>query len=238
MRIIFIRHGEPDYEHDCLTSLGKKQAEAVAERLKNEQIRSIYASPMGRAKETASYTSGLLGIPVQTLDFMHEISWGGEGIPEKGHPWTLSDWMIAQENFDFLSQDWREHRFFKHNQATSCYDYVATNFDSFLMELGYQHEGRRFLCTKSNHDTIAIFSHGGSGACALSHLLGLPFPYMATVMPYDYTSIITLSFPARADEYVYPRLSLFNDIAHTQGMSSPIFQKYLDKPTNHYEKKH
>ena len=26
MRIIFVRHGEPDYAHDCLTDMGKLQA--------------------------------------------------------------------------------------------------------------------------------------------------------------------------------------------------------------------
>ena len=30
MRIIFIRHGEPDYAHDCLTERGRAQAEAAA----------------------------------------------------------------------------------------------------------------------------------------------------------------------------------------------------------------
>ena len=32
MRMVFVRHGEPDYEKDCLTEIGKKQAEAAAER--------------------------------------------------------------------------------------------------------------------------------------------------------------------------------------------------------------
>ena len=27
MRIIFVRHGEPDYVNDCLTETGKKQAD-------------------------------------------------------------------------------------------------------------------------------------------------------------------------------------------------------------------
>ena len=31
MRIIFVRHGHPNYELDCLTPLGKLQAQAVAE---------------------------------------------------------------------------------------------------------------------------------------------------------------------------------------------------------------
>ena len=86
MRIIFIRHGEPNYEKDCLTETGKKQAAACAERLEREGIAEIYASPMGRAAETASFTAKRLGLPVHTLDFMHEISWGGPGIPQEGHP--------------------------------------------------------------------------------------------------------------------------------------------------------
>ena len=38
MRILFIRHGEPDYENDTLTETGFKQAQLVAERLKDEGI--------------------------------------------------------------------------------------------------------------------------------------------------------------------------------------------------------
>ena len=55
MRIIFVRHGEPDYVHDCLTEKGKIQAAAAAERLRDEGIAEIYSSPLGRARETADY---------------------------------------------------------------------------------------------------------------------------------------------------------------------------------------
>ena len=30
MRLIIIRHGDPDYEKNCLTELGKKQAKLMA----------------------------------------------------------------------------------------------------------------------------------------------------------------------------------------------------------------
>ena len=33
MRIVFVRHGEPDYGNDCLTPAGRIQALAAAERL-------------------------------------------------------------------------------------------------------------------------------------------------------------------------------------------------------------
>ena len=41
MRIIFVRHGEPDYIHDCLTDKGRIQALSAAERLREEGISEI-----------------------------------------------------------------------------------------------------------------------------------------------------------------------------------------------------
>ena len=118
MRIIFVRHGEPDYARDCLTDTGRRQAEAAARRLAGEGISEIYTSPCGRASETASFTAARLGLPVTTLEFMREITWGGPGIPCEGHPWTLGDRMLA-EGFDFLGGDWRAHPYFDGNAATA-----------------------------------------------------------------------------------------------------------------------
>ena len=224
MRLIMVRHGEPNYEKDCLTPEGRRQAAAAAERLSGEGISEIFSSPQGRARETASFTADRMHLPVTVLDFMHEISWGGPGVPEHGHPWTLSEWMIARENFDFFSSSWRDHPYYRENEATACFDRVSAAFDGFLAGRGYRHEGSRFLCLKPAEETIALFSHGGSGACVLASLLSLPFPYVATVLPYDFTSIIILDFPSRPGEYVFPRLALFNDIAHLSKTSDPLFQ--------------
>ena len=101
MRILFIRHGEPNYEDDCLTATGRLQAQAAAKRLAGEKISEIYSSPKGRAQETAGYTAKALGLKVTILDYMREVIWGGEGIPNEGHIWTLSDRMLNEENFDF-----------------------------------------------------------------------------------------------------------------------------------------
>lgn len=229
MRIIFVRHGEPDYERDCLTETGKKQAAAAANRLAREGIAEIYASPMGRAVQTAAFTAKRLNLPVQTLDFMHEISWGGPGIPQEGHPWTVSDWMIAQEDFDFYHTDWREHPYYKNNIAVRYLNEISAQFDAFIRRQGYRHEGTRYFCETDRQKTVAVFSHGGSGACVLSHLLALPFPYVCTMLPYEFTSVIILEFPVRKGEYVHPRIELFNDTAHTRNISSGLkFQEKAD----------
>ncbi|MCR5633781.1 MAG: phosphoglycerate mutase family protein [Lachnospiraceae bacterium] len=249
MRIIFVRHGEPDYARDTLTEKGKLQAAAVAERLKDEGIEEIYASPMGRAQLTASYTSKLLGLPVTTLDFMHEISWGGKprdgvdadipkylemasgkgeihfenaiDIPENGHPWTLGDRML-ESGFDFFKDDWREHPYFKCNIATDFYDFVSGKFDEFLKERGYTQEGNRFYCSAKENKTIAVFSHGGSGGCVLAKLLNLPFPYVAVVMPYEVTSVISVDIPFDPGNYVHGRLEIFNDVGHIKNIGSGL----------------
>ena len=56
MRLLFIRHGEPDYERDSLTKKGFKEAEYLAEYLAGEKIDKCFVSPLGRAKATAAPT--------------------------------------------------------------------------------------------------------------------------------------------------------------------------------------
>ena len=227
MRLIFVRHGEPDYGNDCLTPNGEKQADLASLRLEREGISEIYASPLGRARQTAEYTSKKLNIPIKTLEFMHEITWGGEGLPENGHPWILSGRMILEENFDYANCDWKQHPYFKNNSATRDYDYVVGEFDKFMKKQGYVHEGSRFLCTTDEQKNVAVFSHGGSGACVLSYLLNLAFPYTLVVLPYDYTSIIVLEFPVNKGKYVHPRIELFNETLHTRNLSSGL--KFQEK---------
>ena len=56
MRILLIRHGEPDYSADRLTAKGKEEAELLSRRMEKYEIRDFYVSPLGRARETAEYT--------------------------------------------------------------------------------------------------------------------------------------------------------------------------------------
>ena len=63
MRLIFIRHGEPDYEHDSLTEKGWREADLLVPRLRKEDsIDTIYCSPLGRALDTAKATLAATGM--------------------------------------------------------------------------------------------------------------------------------------------------------------------------------
>lgn len=53
MKIIFIRHGEPDYSIDSLTEKGWREAYALADRIQKWDVKDFYVSPLGRAQDTA-----------------------------------------------------------------------------------------------------------------------------------------------------------------------------------------
>ena len=53
MRILLIRHGDPDYEHDTLTEKGRREAELLAKRASSLAMGSCYQYHLGRAMDTA-----------------------------------------------------------------------------------------------------------------------------------------------------------------------------------------
>ena len=60
MLLFYIRHGDPTYDPDELTPLGKRQAESVAKRLALYGIDRIFASTSNRAIQTARPTCEIL----------------------------------------------------------------------------------------------------------------------------------------------------------------------------------
>ncbi len=218
MRIVFVRHGEPDYKNDCLTEIGRKQAVQAAERLLSEGIEEIYSSPLGRAYETAEAASKVLGLPIRTLGFMREVRWGSmDGTPiwAGGHPWECADEM-ARRGMDLTRADWRETEFFKNNSVLNDVDNVARGIDGWLKELGYERNGTLYTHTRAeeNHRTIVLFSHGGSSCAAMGHILNMTFPYACALLHLEYTGITVIRFDRREGRIPMPCLELANDGKH------------------------
>lgn len=216
MRLVFVRHGHPDYERDCLTELGHLHAEAAAERLMGEGIERIFSSSCGRARETAEHLAAHLRLPVEQRDFMREIRWGsadGEPIAEDGHPWTLADRMVERGE-PLLNPEWMALDEFRRNRLLGCAEMVATETDAWLQGLGYAREGLYYRAGENTAHTIAVFGHGGASAAMLSHLFNLPFPFVCAAMGPDYTGITVVSLPDRPGELIAPRFEIMNDARH------------------------
>ena len=73
MKIIFIRHGEPNYEIDSLTEKGWREAELLSKRTAKWNVTDFYCSPLGRAKDTASYTLKNAGREAEILPWLREF---------------------------------------------------------------------------------------------------------------------------------------------------------------------
>ena len=56
MKLLIIRHGDPNYSIDSLTEKGWWEAEYLSERLSVMDIKKFYVSSMVSEKETASFT--------------------------------------------------------------------------------------------------------------------------------------------------------------------------------------
>ena len=56
MRILLIRHGDPDYDNDTLTEKGHREAALLAEAAPHMNLGTCFVSPLGRAQDTAAYS--------------------------------------------------------------------------------------------------------------------------------------------------------------------------------------
>ena len=54
MKLLIVRHGDPDYDIDSLTEKGWKEVEYLSQKLSKLDVKAFYVSPLGRAKDTAA----------------------------------------------------------------------------------------------------------------------------------------------------------------------------------------
>ncbi|MCR4734533.1 MAG: histidine phosphatase family protein [Treponema sp.] len=218
MRLIFVRHGDPNYELDCLTELGHKQAKITAQRLLGEGIEAVFSSPQGRARQTAQPFLELSGIKnMQILDFMKEIRYGLEDDlynPEYS-PWLYVDQLVNQ-GVDLQNPDWRNFPLFLDNTATIDIENVQNNTDKWLESLGYKREGLyyRNICKDNSQHSYVLFSHGGSSTALLSHILNIPFPLLCASLHIPHTGITILRFDRTPGKLSLPVIELMNDGNH------------------------
>ena len=83
--VFLVRHGSTDHlghvisgrmDGVALNDAGRREAAAVAGRLRHEQIAALYTSPLQRTRETAEAIGDVLGLEPQADDALAEIDFG------------------------------------------------------------------------------------------------------------------------------------------------------------------
>ena len=251
MKLIFIRHGEPDYINDCLTENGRKEAKALAMRIKDWNVTQFFVSPQGRAQETASYSLKECNREAVCLDFLHEFSYKVEDpvTGRIGVPWDFvaSDWTKNDYMFE-LEDGFLKYPCIASNEEIKIkYDEAVTGFDNLLKDYGYIREGRfyrninaekRYLKSTVGPDnkirnngkhsdgspetTLVFFCHLGISCLIMSHLMNIPFETLTHGLYMAPTSITVLTAEERWDNEAYFRAQAIGDTVHLHKAGLPV----------------
>lgn len=215
MRLLFIRHGDPDYVNDSLTERGMKEAEALAKMLKDVKIDYMYCSPLGRAKKTCEFTEVARDQKAEVKNFLCEF-YGSINYQDK---LKYCCWDILPEDFvdnaDYFDKDkWYDTGIYKGTPVKENYERVCRELDELLAEHGYERCGNGYKAVRPNRDTIAFFCHFGITATLLSHLFSVsPMSLWHNFVALP-SSVTTVNTEERREGKVMWRASGFGDVSH------------------------
>lgn len=237
MLLFYVRHGEPIYDPDSLTPLGRRQAESVAHRLCQFGIDRVFVSSSNRAMETARPTCDMLRLEPTVLDWVNEIhAWRELSVefePGRRHWCYDDDAMLASfadPSLRALGPRWHEHPaiagFPSFGEAVRRMRSAA---DGWLAALGYRHDSEKcqYFVEKPTDERVALFAHEGAGILLLSTILDIPYPLFAPAFAMQHTGMTVIEFRDR-NGLCTPRVLQLSNDAHLYRDGLPLnYQRRL-----------
>ena len=219
MRILLIRHAEPDYTVDSLTPKGWKEAELLGRRLAKVPVRDYYVSPLGRARDTASCTLDPLGRSAEVLPWLQEFR-GTVPDPETGESryiaWDLKPriWSAYPGIMDFRT--WLDAPVFDGTNVREIWKETVDGVDELLGRYGFRKDGPVWLCENNEPFTLALFCHFGISMAILAYLTDMsPMVLWQRVlcMPSSVSEVVT---EERIRGEVSFRITKLGDVTHLE----------------------
>lgn len=237
MRLIFIRHGDPDYEKDSLTEKGWKEAELLAKRIASWDISDIYCSPLGRAKATASCFLKKSGREAVVCDWLEEfpVKIFREDLGRMKVPWDLKPSYWTKEEAYYDKDRWTEASLMKTAPVKEAYDDICNGIDQLLSGYGYERQGGYYVRRNPDEDdqemNIVFFCHLGVMLAIMGHLMGVS----PTVLWHGFfvapTSVTVLGSEEMNKGEAYFRCQVLGDTRHLYEGNEPVSQSgYFTKP--------
>ena len=176
LRILLIRHAEPDYTVDSLTPKGRAEAELLSRRLIRYDIRDFYVSPLGRAKDTAAFTLNKLDREAEVLPWLREFR-GSYPDPETGKrrivAWDLKPriWKTFPGVMDI--DTWYDAPAFAGGDVREVWQETVEGVNELLGRYGCYKDGPVWRFEQNGDFTIALFCHFGISMVILGYLIGV-----------------------------------------------------------------
>jgi len=185
-RLIFIRHAEAEGNYTRvfqgwtdgeLTEKGHKQAEKLAQRIKDIDIDVLYSSTLKRATQTAEYIAEVKGLPIIRTDKLKEIN-GGD--------WEGERWEILPKRWPDEYETW-ECKPHIHKMPN------GESMEEFQLRLINE---VKYIVNNNRGKNVCIVTHGTAikalqcffRSCKLEEMLRIPWQ--------DNTSVTIVDFEA------------------------------------------
>ena len=218
MKLLFIRHGDPDYDADGLTATGRREAELLSERIAPMEISEYYVSTMGRALETARPTLEKAGRTAVACDWLREFSIRVRRPDREGElsyvpwDWLPQDWLQYPLFLD--RERWYEHPVFEEMDVKGAYDRVIEEFERLLADHGYVRDGLYHRVERAGSDTLAFFCHFGVSCVLMSRLMNVSPMVLWHGLVMAPSSVTTICTEERRPGIAAFRASSVGDISH------------------------
>ncbi len=234
MRLLFIRHGDPDYENDSLTPTGRREAALLAERIAPMDVAEYYVSTMGRARDTARPTLERAGRTAVECDWLREFSVRvlrpdrGGARSEVPWDWLPQDW--AKEPILLSREHWHEHPVFAEADLKSAYDWVIGEFEKLLAAHGYVRDGLCYRVERAGSETLAFFCHFGVSCVLLSRLMNVSPMALWHGLAMAPSSVTTVYTEERRPGVASFRAAAVGDVSHlyAHGQESSFSARFCE----------
>ena len=224
MRLLLIRHGDPDYEHDTLTEKGRREAALLTGRLLKLDIGDIYVSPLGRAQDTLRPYLDRTGRTAQVRPWMREfplheldeyqqtmhIIW--DYLPRYRDRYP--EWNDAE--------NWMDAHPFRNYGTRPLVEEMWRGLDDILAEHGYERDGHFYRVTRPTTETVALVCHFGAATILLSHLLNVSAMQLLHTMFMAPTAVTTVATEEREPGIAQWRAIGIGDTSHLYAGGEPL----------------
>lgn len=184
MKLIFIRHAEPDYATDSLTQKGFHEANLLANRTKDWFVSQFYCSPLGRTQATAAPTLKAHNVTLTTTfpDLAQDVLYPLDPTKALVYPWLRElhaplsphlhpagktiPWDFTPEFlqtnpslFDF--KQWSDTPIFEHCDVKNQFEWICNRLDQLLAQHGYIRDEFYYKTTSSDRTSNDFMMYDG-----------------------------------------------------------------------------
>lgn len=213
MKLILIRHGDPDYTHDSLTTQGRAEAQALNRRVLGWPAFDAYVSPLGRAQETARIALAGRREQPRLLPWLEEF----RGRLADGRIcWDLAPTVFAADDRLIDPVRWPEAPTYAGGNVAEVYAQTAAGLDALLAGYGYRREGRLYRTGPQTQSGAAavLFCHQAVSLACLSHLMSCAAPVLWQQVFLPPASVTILGTEEHEPGAAQWRAQCFGDASH------------------------